>query len=237
MLLKCISMSVLCLYDTMALSLHISIAAAEGEIKEASFWAAGIILLECTDASLIGPCETAEKWWQSWKYFLVNCRISSLSLSIKVPFVIHPTHVVMLTTRGGKLPHSYLTANPCCKEPHQLFTHNWSPYHKRCTLTHHALKDLHLIWLKGLKRWRTEYPKRIEGCTVKDCLQEWFSQVLAECTTVNIRMMSGVFLYFEYFLNILRHESQLKQCKFCMQSILHIAGGMKQDPKLAIFLS
>lgn len=86
-------------------------------IKEASFWASEIILLKCTVASLIGPCETAEKWWQSWRYFLVNCRISSLSLSIKVSFVIHPTHVVILITRGGKLPHSYLTANPCFKEP------------------------------------------------------------------------------------------------------------------------
>lgn len=54
-------MRVLCLYDTMALSLHTNIAAAEGEIKKAFFRAAGIILLKCTDASLIGPCETAEK--------------------------------------------------------------------------------------------------------------------------------------------------------------------------------
>lgn len=154
MLLKCISMSVLCLYDTMALSLHINIAAAEGEIKEAFFWAAGTILLKRTDASLIGPWETAEKWWQSWKYFLVNCRISSLSLSIKVPFVIHPTHAVILITRGGKLSRSYLTANPCCKEAQQLFTHNWSPYHKRCTHIHHAIKDLHLILLKGLKEMK-----------------------------------------------------------------------------------
>lgn len=37
MLLKCISMNVLCLCDMMALSLHINIAAAEGEIKRSFF--------------------------------------------------------------------------------------------------------------------------------------------------------------------------------------------------------
>lgn len=188
-------LSVLCLYDTMALSPHISIAAAEGEIKEASFFLSSWNLLKCTIASVIGPCETAEKWWQSWRYFLVNCRISSLSLSIKVPFVIHPTHLVILITRVGKLPHSYLTANPCSKEL-QIYTQQ-IPYHKRCTLIHHAL---HLIDSKEKKRWRTEYPKRMEGSTIKGCLQEWFSQILAECTTINLRKMSG--LSFP-FLNIL----------------------------------
>lgn len=122
----------------------------KGEIKEASFWAAEIILIKCA----VDPCEIAEKWWHRKKYFLVKCRISSLSLSIKVPFVIHPTHVVILITRGGKLLHSSVKANPCCKEPQQLFTHNWSPYHKRFTLTHRALKDLHLICLKGLKEMK-----------------------------------------------------------------------------------
>lgn len=126
MLLKCISMGVLCLYDTMALSLHINIVAAEGEIKEAFFWAAEIILLKCTIASLVGPRETAEEWWQSLKYFPVICKFSSLSLSIKVPFVIHPTHVVILITSGGKLPRSYLTANACCKESHS-YLHTTDP--------------------------------------------------------------------------------------------------------------
>lgn len=74
-----------------------------------SFWQSGIIFK-------VYHCLFGRSFWECWgmttELKILHCKLqNSIIKSIKVSLIIHPTLVVILITRDGKVPHFFLTSS------------------------------------------------------------------------------------------------------------------------------